>query len=209
MSHAPGEGFATERLKLPAGRARRLSERAGAALALIHSVTVAPSGPVRRAFDVSTALAELSTYQEMLVGLGLTQREIDAAAGMLGAGDILDGDRLLHGDFGASHVFVDELTDEITGIIDFEECGWGDPALDMCTWHFWYPDHAPIDWLLTGYRRVADTGPRWDERRHIADVYFTLGLINYYSVTTPEERWARRGIAVLQRLLADDSRQVS
>jgi len=63
----------------------------------------------------------------MLIGLLLTQREIDAAAGTLDAGEILDGNRLLHGNFGASHVFVNAVTDQITGIIDFEECGWGDP----------------------------------------------------------------------------------
>ena len=87
----------------------------------------------------------------MLFGLGVTRRELDAAADTLGAGEILDGNRLLHGDFGAAHVFVDESADAVTGIIDFEEGGWGDPALDLCSWHFWYPDEAPIDWLLAGY----------------------------------------------------------
>jgi aminoglycoside phosphotransferase (APT) family kinase protein len=89
----------------------------------------------------------------------------------------------------------------VTGIIDFDECGWGDPAIDLCSWNFWYPDEAPIDWLLAGYRRVAETGPRWDERRHIADVYFTLGLINYYAVVAPDERWARHGVDTLRRRL--------
>jgi aminoglycoside phosphotransferase (APT) family kinase protein len=187
---------------IPAPQARRLSEQAGIALASIHSGGVRPGGLVRSAFDVSTALAELSSYQEMLVALGLTRREIDAAADTLSAGDILRGDRLLHGDFGASHVLVDQTTDEITGIIDFEECAWGDPALDLCSWNFWYPDESPIDWLLAGYRRVADTGPRWDERRHIADVYFTLGLIDYYTVVAPDARWAEHGVATLRRRLA-------
>lgn len=38
---------------------------------------------------------------------------------------------LIHGDFAAEHILVDTETGRVTGIIDFGDCGLGDPAYDV------------------------------------------------------------------------------
>ena len=38
---------------------------------------------------------------------------------------------VIHGDFDTSNILVDPMNIRITGVIDFEECGYGDPAYDL------------------------------------------------------------------------------
>lgn len=59
----------------------------------------------------------------------------------------------LHDDAGLDHLFVDRTTMEITGLIDFEPRS-GDPAWDLATFAYHYPDLATH--LFGGYGRVPD-----------------------------------------------------
>lgn len=59
----------------------------------------------------------------------------------------------LHADAGLDHLFVDRASMEITGLIDFEPRS-GDPAWDLSTFAYHYPDLAAH--LLDGYGTLPD-----------------------------------------------------
>jgi aminoglycoside phosphotransferase (APT) family kinase protein len=65
---------------------------------------------------------------------------------------------LIHGDFAVEHVLVDTETGRVTGIIDFGDCGLGDPAYDV--WpelnpYYTRPVDGPFFVRQRFYRRLA------------------------------------------------------
>ena len=55
---------------------------------------------------------------------------------------------LIHGDFGTTNLLWDPKTGHATGVLDFTEAGFGDPALDLAAFHASFGDLALSD---TGY----------------------------------------------------------
>jgi aminoglycoside phosphotransferase (APT) family kinase protein len=66
--------------------------------------------------------------------------------------------RLLHGDLGAKHIFVDPATGALTGVIDWGDREAGDPAMDIANFDLW-EDETRLGWLIEGYGDV-DAGMR-------------------------------------------------
>lgn len=73
--------------------------------------------------------------------------------------------RVVHGDFYARHVLLDDAS-RLTGVIDWGDLHWGDPALDIAIAHLMLPAHAhaafraaygPIDartWMAARFRAL-------------------------------------------------------
>lgn len=57
--------------------------------------------------------------------------------------------RLLHGDLGANHIFVDPIGERVTGLIDFGSRWAGDPAWDIAAYE--WAGGRSMDYLLEGY----------------------------------------------------------
>jgi aminoglycoside phosphotransferase (APT) family kinase protein len=64
--------------------------------------------------------------------------------------------RLLHGDLGANHVYVDPARAEVVGLIDFGSRWAGDPVWDLATYE--WGGGLPLEYLLEGY--AADRAMR-------------------------------------------------
>jgi aminoglycoside phosphotransferase (APT) family kinase protein len=103
---------------------------AGATLARVHAVD--PSGlELRQPIDDP---ADVVVEQARQVGasLGVAGDWIDALAARLGALREAAQATLVHGDFGADHVFVE--SGRVVGVIDWERAGFDDPARDLGWW---------------------------------------------------------------------------
>lgn len=110
------------------------------ALDALHSV---PRGPVRQALGVEGSCEEWrARYAELreLFSLRIAPllSEELAAAALRGFGRFLERDSrtleqtvLVHNDLGTEHLLVDPSVGRLVGIIDFEEAGLGDPAIDL------------------------------------------------------------------------------
>lgn len=86
--------------------------------------------------------------------------------------------RLLHGDFGPKHIFVDG--EEVTGIIDFEEARGGDPVEDIARWGFFFNHTYPTQWLIDGYtdKSIFDDTFAW--KMKIWTIHMALSHLYYY-----------------------------
>jgi len=67
---------------------------------------------------------------------------------------------LVHGDFGPSNILYDGGRGEVSGVIDFGSCGWGDPAVDVAglVGPAGYPGVAEL--MAAEYPGVEDLLPR-------------------------------------------------
>jgi len=83
---------------------------------------------------------------------------------------------LLHTDFNQRNLFVDPKSDEITGIIDWEEALFGDPLYDfarvrMFMWHFGFDDSS----IQAYYDLMNYT----DEQKALENLYWLVLVIQY------------------------------
>ncbi len=108
----------------------------------------------------------LETHVERCAALGAVRKEEARRifAAFAAAEDLLADVQpcLLHGDLGSHNVFVDG--EEVTALIDWEDCLSGDPAFDVAFWATFHPDRRHRA-FLDGYRRErplsADFGRRF------------------------------------------------
>jgi aminoglycoside 2''-phosphotransferase len=70
---------------------------------------------------------------------------------------------LVHGDLGGENVVIDPLTGEVTGVLDWDDAGPGDPAVDLAA----IRAHAPT-WLTEG---LFTADPTLGALRRRADAY--------------------------------------
>ena len=167
--HAGGVPLVSAASSLPRDIVRAAVVAAGRALAGIHAVRTDGWGWPLDADgrggdpDLATFLAmparEPQWFRPGAEAAGYDLERFDRATALLAerAEDHgLDGPRLVHADFGAKHVLVDETTGELTAIIDFETARGGEPAYDIAAWDFYFRDTLKTRWLLDGYREVAD-----------------------------------------------------
>lgn len=78
--------------------------------------------------------------------------------------------RLVHGDVSDDHILVDEAATHITGIIDFSDASFGDPAIDFAYAWRWGEGH--LDAILRDYHfaeedRTLKTRARWTFVRYL------------------------------------------
>lgn len=109
--------------------------------------------------------------------------------------------RLLHGDFGPKHIFVDDKNN-ITGVIDWEEAESGDPVKEFARWNYWFEEIAPISWLRAGYERVNDLGENYDERFNAAKLENAIWTLLYYTYDSPVEDCAKKAVHVINKTMS-------
>jgi aminoglycoside phosphotransferase (APT) family kinase protein len=191
-------------------RRRRLVEAAGELLARLHTVRPDGYGPIRRggagAFPTLDAwLADefaLARYEEPFARTGLPAALLaEAGARLAAAEQVLAPPRLVHRDFGPKHLFVGP-DDTLVGLIDFGRVECADPILDFGGWRHWFEGALPLAWLRAGYERLADPGPRFDERLRLAQLLELLHLLRHYAVAQPFPRAAAETAVALRELLA-------
>ena len=107
---------------------------------------------------------------------------------------VCEDPRLLHGDLGAKHIFVDSATGTLTSIIDFGDREAGDPAWDLANFSLWEDDER-LESLLAGYSDVT-----WEMRRRIA----AYGVVRAMTLAHRRIAQGRRDDAqpVLARLIS-------
>jgi aminoglycoside phosphotransferase (APT) family kinase protein len=198
--------------KIPAKRARLITNEAGEILARIHNVSTIGYGRINthgrgqyetvKDMVLGECFKRRNAYTRLLKAQGLSESAIDDIfIEFAKAKRYLTLPRLIHRDFVPKHIFVDN-NDHIVGIIDWEDVQSGDPSFDFSAWQFWLNDsYAPIDWLFEGYKRHSNLGVNFDERFKIARLYFLNGLINYYVNEAPYLKWAEAGTETIKKIL--------
>jgi len=86
--------------------------------------------------------------------------------------------RLLHGDFGPKHILVE--SGKITGIIDFENAGSGDPVREFANWQFFFEDRYPMESLKRGYTDKSVFGDDFERRFFVWRLVIGLSSLSYY-----------------------------
>lgn len=99
--------------------------------------------------------------------------------------------RLVHWDLWDGNIFVDPVTKQITGLIDFERALWADPLMEA---NFGAFGINPA--FLNGYGVEMLTSPKQKERRSLYNIYLYLIMIIecYFRKyeTDQQEYWARQ-----------------
>jgi aminoglycoside phosphotransferase (APT) family kinase protein len=162
MERATGEPM--EGLTLSEDQETRLLNELGSHLSALHRIKIpgfgwldegafASSGTVRGSADTwrLALLDEVPRSLEYLSEAGrLTQAEVDEVQRAIEAGaEIIEGcrdGRLLHGDIGLLHVWVDPDELRVTSVLDWGERSSGDPASD-----FGDLEGRQLHSVLTGY----------------------------------------------------------
>jgi aminoglycoside 2''-phosphotransferase len=106
--------------------------------------------------------------------------------------------RLAHNDLSDDHILVDGS--RVTGIIDFSDAAFGDPAIDFA-W-FWRLGEASVDKVLDDYRISADD-PALKSRSHWTFVRYMINQLWYAvhgQVNLSLEQWLAELEPHLKRL---------
>jgi aminoglycoside phosphotransferase (APT) family kinase protein len=183
-------------------RAKPIVEKAGEALAKIHSIKTSGWGYLatpKRGEDstlddrFAKVVAESDRISAALKATNVRVADITTVLAQLKAGlSIFEGNqRLVHGDFGPKHIFVDEH-DDITGIIDWEQVESADPVVEFARWNFWFNKSSPTEWLKTGHERVSKLGDNYDERFRIAQLESAIWTLMYFTYESVVEDCAIR-----------------
>lgn len=94
----------------------------------------------------------------------LTAEQAQSVTTLFGTGNtLLDVQQaiLVHNDFADWNLLTDG--DDVTGIIDWDECVGGDPASDIACWSTFF-DPERLNGFLDGYWQVTDKPEDFDER---------------------------------------------
>jgi Ser/Thr protein kinase RdoA (MazF antagonist) len=187
--HAGGLPLQDVARSLPREAVRAAVVEAGRALARIHAVRTDGWGWPLDAEgrgsdpDLATFLAmparEPQWFRPGAEAAGYDLAKFDTATAILEAraeDHGLDGPRLVHADWGAKHVLVDETTGELRALIDFETARGGEPAYDIAAWDLYFRDTLKTRWLLEGYREIADVD---DERIALNRLLFAIRLLGH------------------------------
>jgi aminoglycoside phosphotransferase (APT) family kinase protein len=183
-------------------RARPIVEKAGEALAKIHGIKTSGWGylaePKRGEHSTlndrfAKVVAESDRIEVALKMTDVPIAGIKTVLDQLKAGlSVFEGNqRLVHGDFGPKHIFVDEQ-DNITGIIDWEQAESADPVVEFARWNFWFDKSSPTEWLKTGHERVTKLGDNYDERFRIAKLESAIWTLMYFTYDSAVEDCAFR-----------------
>lgn len=197
---------------LPTHRAQPIVEKAGEALAKIHSVRTSgwgyletPTCGEHAQLDNKFAKveAESDRISMALQRTNLPVPNVETILEQLKSGiSVFQGNqRLVHGDFGPKHIFVDEH-DEITGIIDWEQAESADPVVEFARWDFWFDKASPTAWLKTGHERIAQLGDNYDERFRIAKLEAAIWTLLYFTYDSAVEDCAIRAARAIAEATA-------
>ena len=183
-------------------RAKAIVEKAGEALARIHSIKTSgwgyldtPTYGEHAQLDNKFAKveAESDRISTALQRTNVPVPNVETILEQLKSGiSVFQGNqRLVHGDFGPKHIFVDEH-DEITGVIDWEQAESADPVVELARWDFWFDKASPTEWLKAGHERIAHLGDNYDERFRIAKLESAIWTLLYFTYDSAVEDCAIR-----------------
>jgi len=100
--------------------------------------------------------------------------------------------RLAHNDLSEDHILV--ASSRVTGIIDFSDAAYGDPAIDFA-W-FWRLGEVSVDRLLGDYR-LTDEDPSLKMRSHWIFVRYMINQL-WYGVRGEVNLSAKQWLAELE-----------
>ncbi len=161
--------------------ARTIAE-IGAMLGRIHRVPVKgfgylrPDGPDGNGWDIpfSAIMVDLLDKEAELAQAAtrwsVPEESVTQGLALLAANTNLyqwNAPCLTHGDFGAAHILVDE--EQITGVIDFQECSGNHPVFDFAHWYVHWEDEIPLSQLIASYQDSAGVlDERFEPLLHLA-----------------------------------------
>jgi len=150
---------------------RRAFRAAGAALRRLHALPIPGYGRLddERYLRTGEVRGRSKTWREVTLDPALAAVEHMVERGVVHGDDagrlhaaiaahqgVLaecgDG-RLLHGDFAAKHIYVEQPSGDLTAVIDFGDREAGDPAFDVANFVLWEDDER-LGWLREGYGEV-------------------------------------------------------
>lgn len=195
---------------MSAEKTRYLIEAAGEALGKIHTIRTTGWG-----YLVEQDRGEYATLKDRYTKV---EREADNIAAAVRKTDadikislLLDNlktglrafegnQRLIHGDFGPKHIFIDD-NDAVAGVIDWEQTESSDPALEFARWEFWFEKFAPTEWLKAGHERSASLGDNFDERLRIAKLESAVWTLLYFTYNSISRENSTRAIRVISEAI--------
>lgn len=106
-------------------------------------------------------------------------------------------ERLIHGDFGGWNILVDHEAGKLTGILDWEGCRLGDPALDFRELLFDFGEGF-VSEILENYRYRSDS-----QLMSRARDYLSLsGFMDMeYALESGNEFYMKRGLKLIDRFV--------
>lgn len=192
-------------------RVRTIAVQAGELLAKLHRIDTSGWGKIDEngvgsygsaAEWVSAEFHDTQKIETLFKGakldarlLGKTLKRLDDSSSLFQTTSYL-----LHMDYGPKHMFVDK-SDNIVGIIDFEEAASGDIAFDFNGWPFWLEDTVPTQWILEGYERVCSLGENFNERLARARLCNRIGLLHYATGVNAQPKWATAAANSIRELM--------
>ncbi|MGF1430540.1 phosphotransferase family protein [Kitasatospora sp. LaBMicrA B282] len=145
-------GTALGRLGEPSTASPAAWAAAGAAIRKLHEAPL-PPWPGRRRRGPDELVAELDGECELLVTNGILPADLVTRNRHVAEAAIRPWTpAFTHGDLQIDHVFVDG--DEVTGIIDWSEAGWGDALFDLATLTLGHEEH--VEDVIAGYGTDID-----------------------------------------------------
>ncbi len=186
-----------------------LLREAGKILSKIHSIGIRGFGDLNKdgeGKDTSMAGVFMNEYfdQDALLShthdLEIDPALLSQALEILKAGaDKYKGlpSQLTHNDFAPKHLLT--MDNKITGVLDFENVGGGDPVRDFARWKFFFPETFPIKHLMEGYENSDLFGADYEERFNLWKLQVGLSGLRYYA-----EEQNPVGIKLSKNRLAED-----
>lgn len=110
--------------------------------------------------------------------------------------------RLLHGDFSPKHLLV--VNNEITGVIDMENCKGGDIARDFSWWDYFHRGKFPVEWLMEGYEDPQVLTQEFRTRVKLCGLQLGIILLYYYYLEKNQN-----GVNHAKQILIEDVKQFS
>ncbi len=201
MEFVPGISLHAARQLDPDGDFHAAEREVGRTLAQMNAVT-------GEAFGYATSVAARHTSwreafaamiegvlldgEEMGVELPLPYAEVrDRMEAAYPALDEVQTPCLVHWDLWDGNIFIDPVTRQLTGIIDFERAMWADPLIEQNFIGFGDPTA-----FLEGYGKVMPTTPNEHLRRTLYSIHlFLIIVIEHYYRQYPSnelEQWGRK-----------------
>ena len=166
----------------------RLTTQAGELLAAVHALLVAGTGALNNQGQVDSKLGgtwtlplDFSDRSTELVSQGVDQILVERTnEALVRLPPMIDRapTRLVHGDWTLANLLSDGK--RITGVVDWEGSGGGDPASELRGWDFWH-DSGPTssDTLLAAY--ISAGGSMDNEFAHRRILYRIANLLDALS----------------------------
>ena len=201
MGFVPGISLHAAKQQNPSGDYRAVDREVGRTLAQMNAITGQTFGyatPVATPYvtwqEAFTAMIEgvLLDGEEMGIELPLPYAEIRTRmqAGYPALEDV-HTPHLVHWDLWDGNIFIDPVTRQLTGIIDFERAMWADPLIEQN--FIGFHDRTAF---LEGYGKVMPATPNEHLRRTLYNIHLFLILIiehDYRQYPSNElEQWGRR-----------------